>query len=65
MYKITHPRPQAGRQTEFGVNFTDGVAFVDDLHPERLWAFKQHRFDVATITRPRRKTVSKTKKQVK
>ncbi|GAB2519481.1 hypothetical protein [Paramicrobacterium agarici] len=46
MYKITHPRPQAGRQREFGVDFTDGVAFVKSLHPVRLQAFKQHRFRV-------------------
>ncbi|WP_437582727.1 hypothetical protein ACSAGD_10705 [Paramicrobacterium sp. CJ85] len=49
MYKITHPRPQAGRQVEFGVDFTDGVALVSSLHPVRLQAFKQHRFRVEPV----------------
>ncbi|WP_167131932.1 hypothetical protein [Paramicrobacterium chengjingii] len=49
MYKITHPRPQAGRQTEFGVDFADGVALVKSLHPVRLQAFKQHRFRVEPV----------------
>lgn len=40
--KITHPRPEAGRQTFIGVEFRDGVAFVDELHPERRLALIQH-----------------------
>lgn len=40
--KITHPRPEAGRQEFIGVEFRDGVAFVDELHPERRLALTQH-----------------------
>lgn len=46
MIRITHPRPQAGRQTMFGIGFVDGVATVDALHPERELALTQHGFTV-------------------
>ncbi|MEQ6899277.1 hypothetical protein [Microbacterium sp. KR10-403] len=49
MLHITHPRPQLGRQTAFGVVFTDGVAEVEALHPEREAALIQHGFVVAEI----------------
>ncbi|MFF3029143.1 hypothetical protein [Microbacterium sp. NPDC057944] len=55
MIRITHPRPQAGRQTSFGVEFVDGVATVDELHPERELALLQHGFAVEKVARPRRK----------
>lgn len=42
--RIIHPQPLAGRQTEFDVDFTDGVATVDSLHPERELALRQHGF---------------------
>lgn len=42
--RIIHPRPQAGRQTDFGVDFIDGVAEVESLHPERELALRQHGF---------------------
>lgn len=40
--RITHPTPQAGHQEFLGVQFVDGVARVDDLHPERARALTQH-----------------------
>jgi hypothetical protein len=48
-FRITHPRPQLGRQTAFQVDFRDGVAEVDTLHPERELALRQHGFEVAEI----------------
>ncbi len=53
--RITHPRPQEGRQTDFGVEFTDGVAVVESLHPERELALRQHGFTIeadADVTEP-------------
>ncbi|MCT1395667.1 hypothetical protein M4D51_08000 [Microbacterium sp. p3-SID338] len=40
--RITHPRPQLGRQRDLGIEFRDGVAVVDELHPERELALRQH-----------------------
>lgn len=42
--RIIHPQAVAGRQTEFDVEFTDGVATVESLHPERELALRQHGF---------------------
>lgn len=47
MLLITHPRPQQGRQKAFGVEFVDGVARVDSLHPERELALRQHGYEIA------------------
>ncbi len=44
--RITHPRPQDGRQTHFDVEFIDGVATVESLHPERELALLQHGFTI-------------------
>lgn len=49
MLHITHPRPQRGRQTAFQVEFRDGVAEVESLHPERELALTQHGFIVAEV----------------
>ena len=46
MIRITHPRPQLGRQRALGVEFVDGTAEVTELHPERELALKQHGFSV-------------------
>lgn len=46
MIRITHPRPVPGRQSAFGVEFIDGVATVDELHPERERALTQHGYTV-------------------
>lgn len=46
MIRITHPRPQLGRQSALGINFVDGVAEVAELHPEREQALLQHGFTV-------------------
>lgn len=46
MIRITHPRPQLGRQSALGVEFVDGVATVTELHVERELALKQHGFTV-------------------
>ena len=43
---IKHPRPDLGRQKAFGVEFIDGVARVDELHPERELALRQHGFTI-------------------
>jgi len=42
--RIIHPQAVAGRQEQFGIEFIDGVATVDSLHPERELAFRQHGF---------------------
>ncbi|MFL2001440.1 hypothetical protein [Microbacterium sp. A1-JK] len=42
MLRITHPAPALGRQEFLGVDFIDGVAHVDSLHPERELALTQH-----------------------
>lgn len=40
--RIIHPRPLPGRQEAFQLEFVDGVATVDSLHPERELALRQH-----------------------
>lgn len=40
--RIIHPRPEEGRQSALGVDFIDGVASVESLHPERELALRQH-----------------------
>lgn len=44
--RITHPRPQLGRQRDLGVEFRDGVATVESLHPERELALRQHGYTI-------------------
>lgn len=44
--RIFHPRPELGRQSTFDVEFIDGVASVDSLHPERELAFVQHGYRI-------------------
>jgi hypothetical protein len=44
--RINHPRPELGRQHDLGVDFTDGVAIVESLHPERELALRQHGFTI-------------------
>ncbi|MDR6867679.1 hypothetical protein J2Y69_002283 [Microbacterium resistens] len=46
MIRILHPRPQAGHQHAFDVDFLDGTATVDDLHPERERALVQHGYEI-------------------
>jgi hypothetical protein len=48
MIRITHPRPQQGRQSALGVEFVDGSAAVENLHPEREQALIQHGFTLAS-----------------
>lgn len=48
MIRITHPRPQAGRVRFLDVEFVDGVAEVDELHPVREQALFQHGFAIET-----------------
>lgn len=45
--RINHPRPQLGRQRDLGLEFIDGVAIVDALHPERELALLQHGYTIA------------------
>jgi len=40
--RIIHPHPVQGRQNFIGVVFVDGVATVDELHPETVTALGQH-----------------------
>lgn len=40
--RIIHPHPVQGRQKFIGVEFVDGVATVDELHPETVTALGQH-----------------------
>ena len=40
--RIIHPRPELGAQSDLGVDFTDGVATIESLHPERELALIQH-----------------------
>lgn len=49
MIRITHPRPQLGRQKDLGVEFIDGVAEVEELHPERQLALVQHGYGVELV----------------
>lgn len=42
MIRITHPHPKAGRQRFLGVEFVDGTAQVEGLHPVREQALLQH-----------------------
>lgn len=49
MIRITHPRPELGRQVFLGVEFRDGVAEVESLHPERELALTQHSCVVAEV----------------
>lgn len=44
--RIFHPRPQPGRQKFIGVEFRDGVAEVDELHPERRLALTMHGYTI-------------------
>lgn len=55
MIRITHPRPERGRQHALGVEFIDGVATVNELHPERELALVQHGHTVEHVTKPARK----------
>lgn len=52
---IKHPRPALGRQNAFGVEFVDGVARVDSLHPERELALIQHGFTIEAEPKPKRR----------
>lgn len=44
--RIIHPRPELGRQKALGVDFIDGTATVESLHPERERALTQHGFTI-------------------
>ncbi|GAA1915286.1 hypothetical protein GCM10009775_04650 [Microbacterium aoyamense] len=49
MLHIQHPRPELGRVEAFGLEFIDGTARVEELHPERELALRQHGFTVETF----------------
>lgn len=44
--RIEHPRFQLGRVTDLGIEFVDGFAEVEELHPERRLALIQHGFTI-------------------
>lgn len=50
MITVRHPRPELGRQVFIGVEFVDGVATVESLHPEREAALLQHGFTIERET---------------
>lgn len=52
---IKHPRPDQGRQKAFGVEFVDGIATVESLHPERALALTQHGFTIEDEPKPKRR----------
>lgn len=55
MIRIMHPSPQSGRQTAFQVEFVDGVADVESLHPERALALAQHGFTITDAPNAKRR----------
>lgn len=46
MIHVIHPHAERGRTRAFDIEFVDGVATVDALHPERERALLQHGFSV-------------------
>lgn len=50
--RIIHPHPVLGSQTFIGVEFSDGFAVVDSLHPEVEAALIQHGFTFEAATPP-------------
>lgn len=51
--RILHPHPELGAQKFIGVLFRDGVAVVDELHPETVAALIQHGFTIEAETPPK------------
>jgi len=50
--RVTHPRPELGRQMFLDVEFIDGTAEVLALHPERRLALEQHGFVIDDTVQP-------------
>lgn len=46
MIRLLHPRPAHGRQKFVGIEFRDGVAEVEQLHPEVEASLFQHGFTI-------------------
>ena len=44
--RITHPRPALGRQKFIGIEFRDGYAEVETLHPEVEASLLQHGYGI-------------------
>lgn len=63
MMRIVHPRPQLGRQKFIGVEFIDGVAEVESLHPEVQASLLQHGFTIQDL-RPAKKATTKALKDL-
>lgn len=55
MFRVHHPRPALGRQSALGVDFVDGVATVDSIHPERKLALEQHGYTIEALPKPKRR----------
>lgn len=49
MIRITTPEPTQGASRFLDVDFRDGVAEVDELHPIRRQALEQHGFAVVDV----------------
>jgi len=44
--RIIHPHPAQGSQKFIGVEFVDGVAVAESLHPETVAALVQHGYKI-------------------
>lgn len=64
MPRITHPRPQLGRQRDLGIEFIDGIAEVDELHPERALALVQHGFTIDETPELEERTVAELRAEL-
>jgi hypothetical protein len=50
MFRITAPDPRVS--SFLGVEFSNGAATVEDLHPVRMQAFEQHGYTVTRLDAP-------------
>lgn len=64
MAHITHPRPKAGQQNFIGIDFHDGFADVDNLHPEVRASLAQHGFTIDETPELREKTVAELRAEL-
>lgn len=54
MIRIAHPRPARGRQKFIGIEFRDGFATVESLHPEVEASLQLHGYEIEQIDEPAR-----------
>jgi hypothetical protein len=63
--RIQHPRFQPGRVTDLGIEFVDGFAEVEELHPERRQALLQHGFTIDETADLEEQTVEQLRTELK